>query len=424
MKKWWLGLIILAVVIGGIWFVRRDRADEKGAKYRMGAVDKGPVQTVVTATGTASAVTTVLVGSQVSGVLREILVDFNSQVKKGQVIARIDPTFLQAAVAEGNASLQRAQASYTQAERDLARTKDLFDKHLAAQADYDNALTAVDVAKAGVQQAEATLQRARVNLQYAVITLPIDGVVISRAVDVGQTVAASLQAPTLFTIAQDLREMQIATNIDEADIGSLKEGMDATFTVDSYPDETFHGKITQIRYAAQTDQNVVTYPVIITVANPDIKLRPGMTANVTVVTAERADVVRLPATALRFKPPENATAVKPEAGGAAASPAPAGAAATERPRGQRRGGHRGDSTATAAGEERKMATVYVKSAAGKLEARRVATGLNNGTYVELLSGELSPGDSVVVGMAGLSAANAAASRMPGMGGPMGGGPRR
>jgi HlyD family secretion protein len=261
-----------------------------------------------------------------------------------------------------------------------------------------------------------------VNLQYAVITSPIDGVVISRAVDVGQTVAASLQAPTLFTIAQDLREMQIATNIDEADIGSLKEGMDATFTVDSYPDETFHGRITQIRYAAQTDQSVVTYPVIITVANPDIKLRPGMTANVTVVTAERETVVRLPATALRFKPPESATAVKPAAGGAVASPTPG--AATERPRGQRRGGHRGDSTATAAGEERKMATVYVKGLDGKLEARRVTTGLNNGTYVELLSGELSPGDSVVVGMAGLSAANAAASRMPGMGGPMGGGPRR
>ncbi len=286
----------------------------------MGVVDRGPLQTVVTATGTASAVTTVLVGSQVSGVLREILVDFNSPVKKGQVIARIDPTFLQAAVAEGNAAREKAQASMTQAQRDLTRTKDLFDKNLAAQADYDNALTAVDMAKAGVQQAEATLQRAKVNLQYAVITSPIDGVVISRAVDVGQTVAASLQAPTLFTIAQDLRDMQIATNIDEADIGGLKEGMDASFTVDSYPDETFRGKITQIRYAAQQDQSVVTYPVIITVTNPDLKLRPGMTANVTVVTAVRDEAIRVPATALRFKPPENATAAR-GSNGAVASPA-------------------------------------------------------------------------------------------------------
>ncbi|MBU0509409.1 efflux RND transporter periplasmic adaptor subunit [bacterium] len=363
-------------------------------QYRWGVVDRGSVQTVVTATGTANAVTTVTVGSQVSGTIREILVDFNSPVEKGQVIARLDPTFLQAAVAENEANLARAQATLVQAERDLVRIRDLYDKSLGAQVDYDNALTAVDVTKAAVRQAEATLDRARVNLTYSVVRSPIDGVVISRNVDVGQTVAASLQAPTLFTIAQDLRQMQIETNIDEADIGGLREGMEASFTVDSYPDDEFTGKIRQIRFAATVDQNVVTYPVIIDVPNPDLKLRPGMTANVTIVTAARENVLRAPATALRFRPPnEKRENVSPES--------------------RERSGNPRDSTMTAEGAKSNWGTIYRKKSAGELESCRVRTGLNNGTHVVILGGEIHEGDSVAVGQVAVSASSASA--MPGMG---------
>jgi HlyD family secretion protein len=435
MKKWWLWLIIVLVVVGGIWFWRKDSGAAKGAgQYRMGLVDKGQIQTVVTATGTVSAVTTVQVGSQVSGVLRQILVDFNSPVKKGQVVARIDPTFLQAAVNEAEANLSRAKATLDQAQRDLVRTKDLYDKKLAAQSDYDSAVTAVALAQAGVAQTQAQLDRAKVNLAYAVITSPIDGTVISRSVDVGQTVAASLQAPTLFTIAQDLSEMQVASNIDEADIGGVKEGMEATFTVDAFPDETFHGKIQQIRYAAQTDQGVVTYPVIVNVKNPDLKLRPGMTANVTVVTAHQDDVLRAPATALRFRPADvKAPTAQNGAtgGGGALAQSVGGAGAGGRGQGGGgRGGGRGGYGHNAAGADstsatprRSMATVWVKDANGKPAARKVTTGLNDGNYVQIISGELSPGDSVIVGLVGTSAV--ATKSMPGMGGGMGpGGPRR
>jgi HlyD family secretion protein len=342
-------------------------------------------------------VTTVLVGSQVSGTIREIYVDFNSPVRKGQIIARLDATFLEAAVAEAEANLERAQASLNQAERDRARAKDLFDKNLAAQADYDNALTAVDLASASVRQADAQLKRAKVNLAYSVITSPIDGVVISRDVDVGQTVAASLQAPTLFTIAQDLSEMQIETFIDEADIGGLREGMEATFTVDSYPDEEFHGSIRQIRYAAKDESNVVTYPVIIAVKNPELKLRPGMTANVTVVTARRDNVLRVPAIALRFRPPEPKPQSTSNSTGGSHSPQKSEATEQEQKEKPRNG-----------------ATVYVKEKNGQPAPRRLTVGLNDGSYVEVVSGDLKEGDSVIVGLTGVSSVNA--TPVPGFGG--------
>jgi HlyD family secretion protein len=417
MKRWWI-LIVLAILIAGAFFIWRGRSKTNGAQpYRVAVVDNGSVKTVVTATGTASAVTTVQVGSQVSGTLREIMVDFNSPVKKGQVIARIDPTFLQATVSESEANLQRAQATFTQAQRDLERTKDLFDKNLAAKTDYDNALTAVDVGKAGLAQMQAQLSRAKVNLAYSVIAAPIDGVVISRNVDVGQTVAASLQAPTLFSIAQDLQKMQIATNIDEADIGGLREGMAATFTVDSYPDEVFSATIRQIRYAATTDQGVVTYPVILDVDNSSLKLRPGMTANVTIVTAQRDDVLRLPATALRFKPANVAVASVTKSNGAAnAAPTGQGRNGGQGGTGQHQRrdlGARKDSTATV--PKRNMITVYVKGRTGEPEPRKVIVGLNDGSYAEILGGDLQPGDSVIVGMVGTSAVRAS-SNMPGVGG--------
>jgi len=407
MKRWIIILIAaLAVVAAVVWWRGSSAGKRQVTPYRMGVADRGTVQTVVSATGTASAVTTVSVGSQVSGTILHIYVDFNSPVKQGQVIARIDPTFLQAAVSEAEAALEKTRASLSQAQRDSARVRDLFSQNLAAQADYDNALTAVELARAGMQQAQAQLSRARTNLAYSVITSPIDGVVISRNVDAGQTVAASLQAPTLFSIAQDLHKMQIETFIDEADIGGLREGMKANFTVDSYPDERFEGIIRQVRFAAKVDQNVVTYPVIIDVDNPDVKLRPGMTANVTIVTARRDDVLRVPATALRFKPlgTQNENSKSASTGGASGSDGARRASSGKNLKPQ------ADSTAGTSG------TAYVRGPGGAPQPRSVRVGLNDGTRAEILSGEISPGDSVIVGMAAITSSSA--STAPGMG-PMG-----
>jgi HlyD family secretion protein len=403
MKRWIIILIAaLAVVAAVVWWLGSSSQKRQATPYRMGVADRGTVQTVVSATGTASAVTTISVGSQVSGTISHIYVDFNSPVKQGQVIARIDPTFLQAAVSEAEASLEKARASLSQAQRDSTRVRDLFSQKLAAQADYDNALTAVELARAGMQQAQAQLSRARTNLAYSVITSPIDGVVISRNVDAGQTVAASLQAPTLFSIAQDLHKMQIETFIDEADIGGLREGMKANFTVDSYPDERFEGIIRQVRFAAKVDQNVVTYPVIIDVDNPDVKLRPGMTANVTIVTARRDDVLRVPATALRFKPlgTQNGNSKSASTGGASGGDGARRASSGKNLKPQ------ADSTAGTSG------TVYVKGPGGAPQPRSVRVGLNDGTYAEILSGEIFPGDSVIVGMAAITSSSA--STAPGM----------
>jgi HlyD family secretion protein len=436
MKRTFKILIPILLIVGGLtgWFLSRPA--KPTSLYRLGVVDRGKVQLVVTATGTVSAVTTVQVGSQVSGTIQNLYVDFNSPVRKGEVVARIDPTFLQAAVNESQANLQRAQATLAQAQRDLARTDDLFKKNLAAQSDYDNAQTAKELAEAGLAQTQAQLDRAKVNLAYAVIRSPTDGTVISRNVDVGQTVAASLQAPTLFTIAQDLRQMQIETDIDEADIGGLKEKMDAAFTVDAFPEEVFHGTVQQIRYASQTSQGVVTYPVMIAVSNPDLKLRPGMTANVTIVTAERDDVLRAPAVALRFRPAEAAAAVrdttkiardttKTARDSSVTGRGAAGGRGQGRGSGQW-GGHLGDSTAVGGSTERRRpVTVWIKGKDGKPEARQVTVGLNDGNRVEITGGEIAAGDSVIVGLAGTSATANGSNRMPGFGGgPGGGGPRR
>lgn len=416
MKRWIILLIVIVLAAGAaFWWFGASSKQAKTTPFRTGIVDRGTVKTVVSATGTASAVTTVSVGSQVSGTLLQVLVDFNSPVKKGQVIARIDPTFLATSVKEAEASLEKAKATLAQAIRDSVRVTSLFAKDLGSQVDFDNAVTAVEQARAGVSQAEAQLSRARTNYDNSVITSPIDGVVISRNVDVGQTVAASLQAPELFTIAQDLHKMQIETHIDEADIGSLKEGMKADFTVDSYPDEHFAGTIRQVRYAAKTDQSVVTYPVIIDVENPELKLRPGMTANVTIVTAKREDVLRIPASALRFKPTEDGSAAKSSAGGSGGSPV----------QGQSRRGSGKRETAKDSSSQETVpgigGTVYLKSATGKPEVRKVRVGLNDGTFAEILSGEIASGDTVIIGMTGKSSSQSGSSSIPGMGP---GGPRR
>ena len=297
MKRWLVGLLVLGALGGGSFALWRylKGSDQPQFRFETGTVDRGAVVSRVTATGTLSALVTVQVGSQVSGRLKKINVDYNSRVTKGQVIAKIDPALFAAAVEQGRANVAAADGAHA------------GHRQLIAPADVDtaqaNALaTAAQVkANAGqLAQAKAQLRQARINLDYTRIVSPTNGVVISRSVDVGQTVAASLQAPTLFLIAEDLQKMQVDTSVAEADVGKLRSGMSATFTVDAFPNERFAGVVRQIRNAPQTLQNVVTYDAVLDVKNPELKLRPGMTANVTFVWAERQDVLRVSNAALRF----------------------------------------------------------------------------------------------------------------------------
>jgi len=311
----WLGVIAVVVAVG-VWLLR-PKAKDPAASFETTAVQRRDVESRVTATGTVSALVTVQVGSQVSGRIQEILVEYNSPVKKGQVIARIDPQLLQAAVERARANLTAARANVQKARveaensrRQAERSRTLRDQQFISQSELDTAESAAQVSQAQVTsseasmaQAQAALNEAEVNLRYATIVSPTDGIVISRSVDVGQTVAASLQAPTLFTIAEDLRKMQVNTSVAESDVGRLQDGMRATFTVDAWPGVNFDGVIRQIRNASQTVQNV-TYDAVIDVENPELKLKPGMTANVTRVTAHRENVVTVPNAALRFRPPE------------------------------------------------------------------------------------------------------------------------
>ncbi len=316
MKKILIISGIIIVITIAIFILFRGNGNEP--KFRFDKVVRGNIEMAVTATGTVNPVTTVLVGTQVSGTIKNIYVDFNSPVKKGQLIARIDPALFEAQVNQAKANflsakanLEKAGATLVDAKRTMDRNKELFSKNLVARSDLDTAETnyetanaSVSAAKSQVAQAEAALNLAETNLRYTKIVSPVDGIVISRNVDVGQTVAASFQTPTLFTIAQDLTKMQIDTNVDEADIGKVIVGQDVEFTVDAYPDITFKGKVWQVRNAPITVQNVVTYDVVIIVGNPEFKLKPGMTANVSIIISTKKDVLKIPNAALRFKPAE------------------------------------------------------------------------------------------------------------------------
>lgn len=307
------GIIVVLLAAGAFIFLRSNGGEPK---FRTEKVSKGDIVTTVTATGTVNAVITVQVGTQVSGTIKRLYVDFNSHVRKGQLIAQIDPALFEEQVAQSSAnllsaraSLEKAEAALVDAKRTRDRNKELVSKGLIAQSDFDTSDTNYETAKAGVSaakasvaQSEAALKNAKTNLGYTRIVSPVDGTVVSRNVDVGQTVAASFQTPTLFTIAQDLTKMQIDTSVDEADIGKVREGEDVDFTVDAYPDVTFKGKVGQVRIAPITVQNVVTYDVVVMVDNPELKLKPGMTANVSIIVAEKKDVLKIPNAALRFRP--------------------------------------------------------------------------------------------------------------------------
>ena len=309
-----LSIIALVVIATGLFFYFRGNG--KNTAYKTEKISRGEIKSIVTATGTVNAVTTVSVGTQVSGTIKKLFVDYNSPVKKGQLLAQIDPSTFQSQVDQAMANLWTAKANVEKAvvatvdaQRTFQRNKDLFAQNFIAQSDLDTAETSFKSAQAQqkvnqsqVQQAQAALKIAETNLQYTRIISPVDGTVISRSIDVGQTVAASFQTPTLFSIAQDLTKMQIDTNVDEADIGKVKSGQDVSFTVDAYPDTIFTGKVAVVRNAPITVSNVVTYDVVINVNNSQLKLKPGMTANVSITIETHPDVLRVPNAALRFKP--------------------------------------------------------------------------------------------------------------------------
>ena len=364
-RRYRLAVVIAAiafVLIGAFWTF--FSGGNSTVEFRTEPAARGDIRETVTATGTVNPVTTVLVGTQVSGTIMKIFVDFNSRVTKGQLIAQIDPTFFLTQLAQAQANTDRAQASLRDAERILTQNKALYARNLVAKNDYESAETNFDGAKAQLAQAKAALQSAETNLNYTKIYSPVDGIVISRAVDVGQTVAASFQTPTLFTIAQDLTKMQIDTNVAEADIGKIRVGQAVEFTVDAYPDTTFNGKVWQKRQAPITIQNVVTYDVVVQVDNRDFKIMPGMTANVAIITATKDGVLRIPNGALRFRPaergPEKTVVEKKGPGG-----------------------------------EKKGPAIWVLEN-GKPKRAGIVLGISDGSYTEVLSGELKEGQPVII----------------------------
>ena len=433
-RTMWLLIAGGVVVIGAIAFLALGTSTEK-VVYRFDKVDRGDVEITITATGTLSADTTVQVGSQVSGTIAKLYADFNTVVKRGQLLAQLDPTSLQATVNDQKAQQDRAQATLNDAERTLKREKDLFAKNLVAQSDYDAALTADEQARASLESAKAQYNRAVINLQYATIASPISGVVISRNVDVGQTVAASLQAPTLFTIANDLKKMQVQAAIDEADIGNVRQGQDVTFHVDAFPDEDFHGTVSQVRLEPTITQNVVNYTVIIDVANPDLKLMPGMTATVTIMVQSRHDVVRVPILATRFVP-QTAEKESMQNGGpksmaldSSAQQGPgAGAKGANHQGNWKRNGQQQAAPGTSVNPIAQP-PVQVHASRGRIWVLRngkpvavpITKGIQNARYVEVMQGDIKPGDEVIVGALETQSSQSAQNPF----GPqrMGGGPR-
>jgi HlyD family secretion protein len=405
----WIVMVLVLVGAGvGAWrYHVTHRAPD--VEYKAAAAARKRITAKVTASGTLSALVTVQVGTQVSGRISKLMADYNSEVKKGQIVATIDPQLFEASVQQARANYLSAQAGVatakagsSNADKQYARTKALHDQNLASQADLDTAeanvataRAAIDAANASLAQSAASLHQAEVNLSYTNIVSPIDGVVISRSVDVGQTVAASLSTPTLFTIAQDLTKMQVDTNVAEGDVGRLTVGMPSFFTVDSFPGQRFYGKIRQIRNAATTVQNVVTYDAVIDVDNNDLRLRPGMTANVTVIYAERHDVLAVPNAALRFRPPGGATHT-----------ADAGAAEHQHP-------HRPGGPSSSGDDAAESHPLWVMRG-GSPQMIGVRTGLTDGSVTEIVDGDVHEGDQVVVDATSAETAPSAAPQQQGL----------
>lgn len=370
-------ILLVALGGGGWWYYHRNRND--APNYVTSPVTRGDMTQVVTATGTLNPVVNVTVGSQISGNIQKLFADFNSPVKAQQVVAQIDPAVYLAVVHQAEGDLANARAALELAQLTAKRKQELVNQHAAPQADLDNATAALHQAEATVQIKQANLEKSKVDLDHCTIYSPVDGIVISRNVDVGQTVAAAMNAPVLFTIANDLTKMQIDSNVAEADVGNVELDQDVDFTVDAFPYTTFHGKVIQNRNAATTVQNVVTYDVVISVSNPDLKLKPGMTATVQIIIARRDNVVKIPNAALRVRMPDSDAT--PAAAATPAAP-PAG-----KPSGGRKGGK-------PHGEKRER-TIYVMPPGGSKPAPvQVKLGITDGITTEVTEG-LKEGDVVV-----------------------------
>ncbi len=397
----WIAVGIgVAVAVGwfGPW-----RSKEKPTRYREAAVTRGPLESRVSATGTLNPVDQVEVGSQVSGTLARVNVDYNDRVRKGQVLAQIEPSLFRAALGEAEAAIEKSRVQLADAERGLKRIGELKVQGLVSNTELETAQAMVDSRRAELRQAQASAERARVNMANTTITAPISGTVISRNIDVGQTVAASLQAPNLFTLARDLTEMELESRVDEADIGQVEEGMPVSFSVDAFPDRVFEGNVRQIRAAPITEAGVVSYVVVSRVPNRDQKLLPGMTANVTIVSASREEALKISNAALRFRPRDVRRAGAGGAGGAGG-----GGSGMSGMTGQAGGGRTGSGAAAGGKGGRPMrdegpgraATAYVLAdSSGKksLKAVRIRVGITDGTLTELLPGALDEGAMVVIG---------------------------
>ncbi len=408
-----IAAVALAAVAVVFWYVRRSRTSAD-AGYRFATVEAGSIRQTVSATGALSAVKTVQVGTQVSGQVAAILADFNDRVTKGELLARIDPTLQEQAVRDAQAQLEKAQAQLVQAQQEYTRNQPLYNQRFISATEFGTVQVNLSVAQAGVKSAQVALDKARQNLSYTNIFAPINGVIIERDVDVGQTVAASLSAPQLFLIAQDLSQMQILAAVDESDISSIKDGQQVRFTVQSYPGVTFNGVVQQVRLQSKLTDNVVSYTAVVTLSNADAKLLPGMTATVEFITGSAMNVLTVPNAALRFNPTSEELAAsglpvttgatdstrgarggagggQTAAAGASAAPAgataaPAGAAATPRPR-----------RAAGASAGASVGSLWTLAANGKLARIPVRVGLSDGQRTQVSGTGLAQGTKVIVG---------------------------
>jgi HlyD family secretion protein len=380
-----LGAGLLALLAVGLWYFKYR--GNRAAQYQTAEVTRGDLTQFVTATGQLNPVTNVQVGCQISGTIQRLYADYNTPVTNGQIVAQLDPATYRANLHQAEGDLANARAAQELAKVNADRSQELFDGKLIPKSDYDQAFASLHQAEANVKVKEAAVENARVNLERCTIYSPVDGIVISRNVDVGQTVAASLNAPTLFVIANDLAKMQIDANVAEADIGGVEIGQTVDFTVDAFPNRTFHGTVTQVRNSPITVQNVVTYDTVIGVNNANLKLKPGMTANVSIIVAERDGALKIPNAALRFRPPETASSPSggPATGSSRASPA------------ARTGGAGGSRGGRPKGERAHSRTVYILEAGGKPKPVEIRTGISDGIYTEVTDG-LKEGDKVITSL--------------------------
>lgn len=378
-KRKWIKWVVILLLLGGAggggyWYwAKRSR---EVTQYQTTPVARGDMTQTVTATGQLNPVTNVTVGCQISGTIKKILIDYNSPVTNGQIVAQIEPFIYDANVQLATADLANAEAAMELSQINARRAEELYKSKLIPQSDFDTALANLHQTQAVVQSKKASLSRTKVDLDHCTIYSPVDGTVISRSVDVGQTVAASLSAPTLFTIANDLTKMQIDSNVAEADIGGIAVGQLVDFTVDAFPTRTFHGRVMQVRNAPITVQNVVTYDTVIEVNNSDLKLKPGMTANVSIIIAQREGVLKVPNAALRFRPQEAATNTVAQAAGGM-------------------GGRPGGAGGRGKGERKTTRTVYVLKD-NKPQPVQVKTGITDGMMTEILEG-LEENDPAITG---------------------------